>query len=72
MQRIIDVVVTCIEWANIQQQSDGLSYSLLVIAYAIDIIREVNYIEQQMRTNIWFCLDRSMLKPFSRYAKINI
>ena len=76
LQRAIDVGATRMEWANVQQQSDSSSCGLYVIAYAVDIAYDidptrVNYIEQEMRKHFLFCLDRFMLKPFSRHVGID-
>ena len=65
------------KWANVQQQSDSSSCGLYVIAYVVDIAYDidptrVNYIEQEMKKHLLFCLDRDMLKPFQRHVGIDI
>jgi hypothetical protein len=73
LQRAIDVEETCMEWAEVQQQSDGSSCGLYAIVYAVDIANDIDpkavrYDEKNMRSHLLYCLDRDMLKPFQRFT----
>jgi hypothetical protein len=73
LQRAINVEETRMEWAKVQQQSDGSSCGLYAIAYAVDIANDIDpkgvrYDENNMRSHLLYCLDRDILKPFPRFA----
>jgi hypothetical protein len=59
------------EWVKVQQQSDGPSCGFYVIAYVVDIANDIDpksvkYDENNMRLHLLYCLNKEMLKSFSR------